>query len=438
MIAARVPRRGWGRYARAVGEDDPEAKGATGGASFLSGREAAALLGVKRETLYAYATRGLLRSEPGGPGRERRYSREDLERLKARRDARSGHGPVAAGALRWGEPVLESALTAIEPAGPRYRGRPSGELAASASFEAVAELLWSGALPETEPRWQVAGLGVRASALAALLPDDPPPLLTLALAVPALAAADPDRYSRATEPETARARALILRLAALAGAGGDGARAREALAEGGVARALLVSLGVPATARAQQVMDRALVLSADHELNVSAFAVRVAASAGADLYACVSAGLAALSGPRHGGVVDRVEALVAEAGRPERARAVVQERARRGDEVPGFGHPLYPAGDPRAALLLATALEHAPKSPKVRTVQAIAEAVREAGREPPSLDLGLAAIGAALGLPPRTSVAMFAIGRTAGWLAHCFEQRAAGFLLRPRARYVGP
>lgn len=406
-------------------------------AGYVTGREAAALLGVKRETLYAYASRGLVRSEPGGAGRERRYSREDLERLKARRDARSGHGPVAAGALRWGEPVLESALTAIEPAGPRYRGRPSAELAAAASFEAVAELLWSGSLPEPGPRWPVTGLGLRGASLAALLPDDAPPLVTLALAVPALGAADPDRYNVGPEAERARARALVLRMAALAGAGGDAARAKAALAEGAVARALLVSLGVRATARAEAAMSRALVLSADHELNVSAFAVRVAASAGADLYACVSAGLAALSGPRHGGMVDRVEALVAEAGRPERARAVVQERARRGEEVPGFGHPLYPAGDPRGALLLAAATELAPRSPAVRTIEAIAEAMREAGREPPSLDLGLAAIGAAIGLPPRTAVAMFAIGRAAGWLAHAFEQRAAGFLLRPRARYVG-
>lgn len=409
-----------------------------GGEAFLTGKQAAALLGVKRETLYAYASRGLVRSEPGGPGRERRYSREDLERLKARRDARAGHGPVAAGALRWGEPVLESALTAIDPGGPRYRGHPATELAASRSFEAVAELLWSGVLPDSEPRWDAAGLGLRGPSLAALLPDEAPPLMTLALAVPALGAADPDRYNAASEPERSRARALILRMAALAGAGNDAARARAALAEGSVARALLVSLAVRPTARAQQLVDRALVLSADHELNVSAFAVRVAASAGADLYACVSAGLAALSGPRHGGMVDRVEALLAEAGKPERARAVLQERARRGEEIPGFGHPLYPAGDPRASTLIASATEYAPKSPTLRTLQAIVEAMREAGREPPSLDTGLAAIGAALGLPPRTAVSLFALGRTAGWLAHAFEQRAAGFLLRPRARYVGP
>lgn len=415
-----------------------EREGDDAGASFLSGREAAALLGVKRETLYAYASRGLLRSEPGGPGRERRYSREDLERLKARRDARSGHGPVAAGALRWGEPVLESALTAIEPGGPRYRGRPSAGLAASASFEAVAELLWTGELPEPGPRWPEPGLGVRVASLTALLPAEAPPLVTLALAVPAIAAADPDRFNAAPGAERARARALIVRMAALAGAGLDASRVREALAGGDVASAMLVSLGVAATARAQDLVRRALVLCADHELNASAFAVRVAASAGADLYACVGAGLATLSGPRHGGMVDRVEALVSEVGRPERARAVVHERGRRGEEIPGFGHPLYPGGDARGAQLFAAAREHAPRSVQVRAIAAIVEAMQEAGREPPTVDVGLAAVGAALGLPPRTAVAMFALGRAAGWIAHAFEQRAAGFLLRPRARYVGP
>ncbi|MDC0716560.1 citrate synthase family protein [Nannocystis bainbridge] len=405
---------------------------------FLSGEQAAALLGVKRATLYAYASRGLVRSEPGGPGRGRRYSRDDLERLKARSDARSGHAAVAAGALRWGEPVLESALTAIDPAGPRYRGRPAVDLAATCSFEAVAELLWTGGLPERAPQWSVSGLGLRLASLGALLPEAAAPLVTLALAVPALGAADPDRFDATPGPELVRARALLVRMAALAGAGQGDARVRPALAERDVAGALLVSLGAPATPRARQAMARALVLSADHELNASAFAVRVAASAGADLYACVSAGLATLSGPRHGGMGERVEALVTEVGKPERARAVVRERARRGEEVPGFGHPLYPDGDPRAAALLAAAHEHAPRSPKVRAVQAIVDAMRDAGREPANFDVGLVALGAALGLPPRTSVAIFAVGRAAGWLAHAFEQRAAGFLLRPRARYVGP
>jgi citrate synthase len=411
-------------------------------ASFVSGKQAAALLGVKRETLYAYASRGLLRSEPGGPGRQRRYSREDVERLKARSEARSGHGPVAAGALRWGEPVLESALTAIDPAGPRYRGHPSAELAATTTFEAVAELLWSGALPGAPPDWSTTvnnkGPGLRLASLTALLPDAATPLTTLALAVPALAAADPDRFNHALDREQARARMLIVRMAAHAGAGLDPDNVRRAQAEPDVAGALLASLGASPSPRPRRLMDRALILSADHELNASTFAVRVAASAGADLYACVSAGLAALSGPRHGGAADRVDALVREVARPERARDVVQARTRRGEELPGFGHPLYPAGDPRGAQLLAAAAEHAPRSPRLRLIRSLVEAMHDAGRDPPNLDIGLAAIGAALGLTPATNVAIFAIGRAAGWVAHIHEQRAAGFLLRPRARYVGP
>ena len=138
--------------------------------AWLSGSEAAAFLGVKRETLYAYASRGLVLSEPGTHGRGRRYRREDLERLKARSDARAGHGAVAAGALRWGEPVLASALTSIDEGGPRYRGHRAVDLAARASFEAVAELLWTGTLPDRRPDWPVEGLGLRAAKLASGAP----------------------------------------------------------------------------------------------------------------------------------------------------------------------------------------------------------------------------------------------------------------------------
>ena len=143
-----------------------------------------------------------MRSEPGGRGgRARRYLRADLERLKARHDARAGHGPVAAGALRFGEPVLASALTCIEGGELRYRGHAAVTLAAGTTFEAVAELLWSGALPASPPAWRAAGIGLRARSLAALLPRGAHPLATLALAVPALAAADPGRFVPDVEAE---------------------------------------------------------------------------------------------------------------------------------------------------------------------------------------------------------------------------------------------
>jgi citrate synthase len=395
----------------------------------LPARKAAALLGVKLRTLYAYASRGWLTSHPG-EGRSRCYSREEVERLRTRGDARKGHAAVAAGALRWGEPVLESALTCIDGRGPFYRGRSAVELAASgAPFEAVAELLWSGALPDGRPRWAADGMGLPPSRLRALVPPGEPPLTALQVAVPALAARDPSRFgSPPLASELERARKLLSRLAACASlpAGGGGGSLP------GVARTLIVGLGGADKPAAVRAVDAALVLMADHELNASTFAARVAASAGADLYACVSAALATLSGPRHGGVCDRIEALIAEAGgEPRRARQVVRDRLRRGEGVPGFSHPLYPDGDPRAVPLLAAA--RALGGRRAGVVFALADEIGE----PPTVDMGLVALAVALGLSRGAATALFAVGRAAGWIAHALEQRAAGYLLRPRARYTG-
>ena len=199
-----------------------------------------------------------------------------------------------------------------------------------------------------------------------------------------------------------------------------------------------VALGQKPRRLTERAIDQALVLCADHELNPSAFAARVAASTGADLYASIGAALAALSGPLHGGACYRVEMLGAEAGPPSRAAATLDARLRRGDAVPGFGHPLYPHGDPRGRRLLESAHSLAPRPPPLRTLLAIAQAMRERGREGPTLDTGLVALASALGLPPGTAVGLFAVGRAAGWIAHSLEQHAAGFVLRPRARYVGP
>lgn len=414
--------------------------------TYLGGRDAAAFLGVKRETLYAYASRGLVRSEPGESGRERRYHREDLERLKARHDARSGHGAVAAGAMRWGEPVLESALTAITPDGPAYRGLLAVELARDkVPFEAVAEMLWAADPPPpgvkellAAPRWKATDFGVRIPALTALLPPEGRPVVALAVAVPAMGAVDPERFEAVAGVDRARARVLVLRLAALVGIAADRARALSALKAESVGRAFLISLGARGGDRAEIAVNRALVVSADHELNPSTFAVRIAASTQADLHACVSAGLATLSGPRHGGECDRVEAFVNEVGSPERARAAIQERARFAERIPGFGHSLYPQGDPRALALTEAALALGSRSVALKTALALVEAMGDSGRGLPTLDLGLVAVASALGLPPGSAAALFAVGRSAGWIAHVLEQRSAGFLLRPRARYTGP
>jgi citrate synthase len=181
----------------------------------------------------------------------------------------------------------------------------------------------------------------------------------------------------------------------------------------------------------------ALILCADHELNASTFAARVTASTGADLFACVSAAVAALSGPRHGGASELVELLGQEAGGPERAALVVRERMRRGERLPGFGHPLYPDGDPRAPPLLDAAAALAPRAPRLRTLLALVQAMQSAGKPKPNVDVGLAAVCAALELPIGMGPAIFAIGRCAGWVANVIEQQESAHVLRPRARFVG-
>jgi citrate synthase len=211
-----------------------------------------------------------------------------------------------------------------------------------------------------------------------------------------------------------------------------------ALAADSVASAVASALGSARGSRGVAALNTALVLGADHELNASTFAARVAASTGANVYGGVSAALASLSGPRHGGASDRVEALVAEIGEPGKAERVVHERQRRGESIEGFGHPLYPDGDPRGAMLVQLAKELAPDSEPVRTCLALIDAMQAGGAGAATIDVGLVALGLALDLPRGAAVGLFAIARSVGWVAHMLEQYEAGYLVRPRARYLGP
>src|SRR5262245_45269308 len=155
----------------------------------LSSQEAADYLGVKVQTLYAYASRGLVKGLPGPRGGGRRYRREDLEPLRTR-----GAGP-AAKALRFGDPVLDTRITRMTPQGPEYRGHQAiGLVQRGVPFDAVAELLWGGALSSGAVRWPHDTPAPPWRELARLLPSGSPPLAALALALPVLAAADPMRF----------------------------------------------------------------------------------------------------------------------------------------------------------------------------------------------------------------------------------------------------
>ena len=276
-------------------------------------QEAAAMLGVKLPTVYTYTSRGLIQSVPGGKGAPP-LSAPRPRRLCARRDARAGHGPVAAAALRQGEPVMDSSITMISvERGPIYRGRSAIDLASEGrSFEWVAEGLWSGdwgdrELPES---WQPAGLGIDLDALIRVLPPRPGPLPVLSFVIPLLASHDPGRFSWHPEAVLARARFLLRRSAAILALGREcedpSPAVEAALAAPTIAAAIGAAFSLDLKPAELSVLDQSLVLAADHELNASTFAARVAASTGADIYGCISAALAALSGPRHGGAADRV------------------------------------------------------------------------------------------------------------------------------------
>ena len=392
-------------------------------AAFVSAAEAAALLGVKLTTLYAYASRGLVKSR--GPSRTEGhfYDRADIERLVARSRARKGHTAVAASALRWGEPVLDSAITAIDERGPRFRGHLATELVEQGrSFEEAAELLWTGTLPARVPRWSEGRPVTRR-------PTPDRPLATL-FGVLASAAAEEPFQPMDRGAELRRARALLVRIARHLGP-------RPVRAAPSVAATVVRALGLAPGAEIIRAVDTALILLADHELNVSSFAARVTASAGAGLVASWLSGFAALTGTRHGGASSVVEAWVRDVGSVARVPRAIARATARGGVMEGFRHTLYPGGDPRAEPLLALARRIDGKNASVRVIDAAIRRLAPRGGHP-NVDVGLAALGAAIGAPPGTGTLLFAVGRSAGWVAHILEQRDAGYLLRPRARYVGP
>lgn len=393
---------------------------------FLSAQEAAAELGISLATLYAYASRGMLRSEavPGDP-RARRYPKKDVERLKEKKELRKEPERIVPKALDWGAPVLGSAITLVRDGKLYYRGRNAIDLARTASVEEVAALIWTGDPADAERLFRE-----EPPALPEPLAGSLTPVERCQVALPLAGSVDLAAYDLRPAAVAATG-ARILKLLARTAAGLPSSTECDGIA------ATLQQGWAPGRPEVAGPIGSALILAADHELNVSAFTARCVASAGATPYDVVNAGLAALKGIRHGGHTERMEALFREAGSADGARRALADRLRRGEEIPGFGQPLYPDGDPRGAALLDLAAEVAPGSPSVTCARALAEAGRELIREHPTIDFGLVALARALNLPERTPLALFALGRTIGWIGHALEEYALGRLIRPRATYVG-
>jgi citrate synthase len=394
----------------------------------LSARQAAEELGVSVATLYAYVSRGMVRSEEAeGKRRNRRYRAEDVRRLRERKERRLDPEGAVEGALHWGTPVMESGITLIDEGRLYYRGRDVADLAANSTVEEVAALIWTGdeaqapALFPPEPPGLSSHIREALPHVAGLQPIE-----AFQVLLPLAAAEDPAAYDL-RPAAVSRTGARILRLMTSVAAGEAASRIAETLGHG----------WCPRDAGAAALLGQALVYCADHELPVSTFAARCVASSEASPYAVVLAGLAALGGVKHGGEVELVEAFLREVEAVGDARAAISGRLRRGERIPGLGHSLYPDGDPRAASLLRLTAESYPESQAVALSDAVAgEALRLMG-ERPTVDLALVTVARTLGLPPGGATALFALGRTIGWVGHAIEQYDSGSLIRPRARYVG-
>jgi citrate synthase len=418
---------------------------------WLSAADAAARLGVRTETVYAYVSRGLLPRYAAPGGRRSRFLAADVEHLAAR-GRRGAKEPPAPGL------VVRSALTEISGGETvRFRGHDVAGLVEQATFEQVAELLWTGALPG-DVTWRPSGRAVAtARRVQEALPPEAGPLDRLRLSVEAAATADPLRQDLRPDAVRAAARTLLASLVESLPAHDDPGddpgddRFVEGCAhiraepstqpEGrrGFAGQLWGRLAAgPAVPAGVALLDAALVLLADHELAASTLAVRVAASARCDPYAALACGLAVSSGPRHGAAGLAVEGLLAEIEHPEDVERAIARQLRGGERLAGFGHTLYRERDPRAVLLLSRLRRTFSGNLRIDVVERVLAVAAERGLPAPNIDLALAAFVHLARMAPGSSSVIFALARCAGWIAHALEQYAEEGLIRPRAVYTGP
>ncbi len=407
----------------------------------LSREEVLTRLNIKPGTLYAYVSRGLIRTVPIENGRRKLYVRTDVERVGSRKRGRDPRVATAESTMRWGEPVLCSSITEITTEGPVYRNRPAMELALSGvSFESVAQFLVTGVWQDRIGIWP-----------ALSLPDDV--MLLVDAYAGHLAAADVGALfgmlafalgmqgRGATEVAdggtTRGARQLIQAMVGCMGFLGPQRRFVTPNEDESIAAFLLRAAGGgQSQPDSMRIMNSALVLLADHELAPATFAARIAASTDADLFNCVATAIGSQEGSSTGTSTRNIETLLL-------PRVVTTDQERRlglvreyGASLFGFNYPLYPAGDPRARLLLELISGLGSPSDETASLLEFLELARSGLEAYPGVAIALVALTRALGLPDGAAIAIWIISRTAGWAAHVLEQRTQAFLLRPRAKHI--
>lgn len=364
-----------------------------------SSTEACLRLKISAQTLYAYVSRGLLRTERNPhDSRKRLYSSADVDRLIYRQTRGRSRQEIARSTVDFGEPVLQSKVSSINSGQLFYRGKNAVDLSKTASLEDVFELLCKAPITTSISTNKSQYISQHGKPLARF--------------VDALA------YRVAQENVYGNKRTAfnLLKLMACNAVSADEKRNNKPIHQ-------QLASAWSSDPRAPDLIRRALVLSADHELNASTYASRITASAGASLPACLLTGISTLSGNYHGGLTDLCSDWMIESAK--RKSAEIELVA---DQLPpGFGHRLYPNGDPRAVEILKCC-------PASKSWQRVARTiVNNYSSGHPTLDFGLATLECQLKLPKGAGFSIFAVGRTVGWLAHCFEQRKTGSLIRPRA-----
>jgi citrate synthase len=376
-------------------------------AAWIPLAEACRLLGVQPQTVYAYVSRGRLEVMPDQADTRRSlYRAEDVAGLAKRKQDGRKRSTVAANTMFGSEPSIPTALCAFFRGRPYYRGQDAVQLARAATLEEVAQLLWDAEQPVG-----FAGLEPPRS--------HPAGRTTAFLAIAGLAAMGHSTQGRLTRVLHDEAQILVGTLA-------TGFGARKANKQ---PLHLRFAQGWQQPAEIGELLRTAMVLLADHELTSSAFAARIAASTGASLPACLLAGLTTMSGPLHGDASGRVQALFDEVQRLGEDK-VVDHYLSNALPLAGFGHHLYPDGDPRAAALLASF------DPPEVIARFFEKVTRLTGLQP-NIDAALAALVAHCRLPLDAAFGLFATARSVGLLAHSIEQLKVTQVIRPRGRYIG-
>jgi citrate synthase len=408
---------------------------------YVSAAEAMEMLHVRAQTLYAYVSRGLIHSVAQKGVKDKLYLRDDINRVGKRTLARSGHGAVAASAMDWGEPIFPTSITEITPEGPRYRGHLASELvAAGVSFESVAQLLWTGELTMSAPLWPVRRASADIIKITQTLGAPPSHnnlLEAFGVVLLLLGMRRGPVAHRLLEQQTLlAARDIMHTVVGCCGLAGPARQFRLMRKGESMVQGLLASLSLEATGENSEALRTVLILMADHELPPGTLSARVVASSGGTLHSCLASALCATSGAGVGRLYDRVEEFL---GHGQTAKALVEHAGgllKQGQSLPGFGHPLYPKGDPRAAQLLDIARRRELQTRESRALFRFIDAIEASTGLRPRQEFALVVLARSMGLPPQATAALFVMGRLAGWVAHVQEQREACTLLRPRARFV--